>query len=72
MRYLLRTNAGYKHFAKKFERTVLPDVGRQGSEMAVCVQSFFCWRLLASENGLYELGNIFCHVAPVLSTCSLT
>ena len=41
MRYLLRTNTGYKHFAKKFERAVLARVGRDGSEMAVCLRGFF-------------------------------
>ena len=41
MRYLLRTNAGYEHLAKKVERAVLTRVGRNGSEMAVCLQSFF-------------------------------
>ena len=67
MRYLLPTNASYKHLAKKFERAVLTHVGRDGSEIAVCLQSFFvCWRLLASENGLYKLVNLFCHVGPGL------
>ena len=37
MRYLLRIYAGYKHLAKKIERTVLPHVGRGGSEMAAFV-----------------------------------
>ena len=33
--------------------------------MAVCLRSFFVrQRLLASENGLYELANMFCHVGP--------
>ena len=41
MRYLLRTNTGYEHLAKKFERAVLTHVERDGSEMAVCVQSIF-------------------------------
>ena len=40
MRYLLRTNTGYEHLANKFERTVLTHVGRDGSEMAVCLRSF--------------------------------
>ena len=52
MRYLLRTNTGYEHLAK-FERAVLTHVGRNGSVMAVCQQSFFVRsRLLATENGL--------------------
>ena len=41
MGYLLRTNTGYKHLAKKFERAVLTRVGRDGSEIAVCPQGFF-------------------------------
>ena len=41
MRYLLRTNAGYEHLAKKFDRAVLAYVGRDGSEMAVCLRRFF-------------------------------
>ena len=38
MGYLLRTNTGYKHLAKKFERAVLTRVGRECSEMAVKVR----------------------------------
>ena len=65
MRYLLRTNAGYEHLAKKFKRTVLTCVGRDGSEMAVCLRRFFVrQRFLASENDLYELASTFCHVPP--------
>ena len=41
MGYLLRTNTAYKHLAKKFERTVLTCVGRDGSEMAVSLQRFY-------------------------------
>ena len=41
MKYLLPTNTGYKHLAKKFERAVLKHVGRDGLEMAVCVRSVF-------------------------------
>ena len=41
MRYLLRTNTSYEHLAKKFERTVLTCVGRDGLEMTVCLQRFF-------------------------------
>ena len=41
MRYLLRTNASYKHLAKKFERAVLTCVERDGSEMAVSLRRFF-------------------------------
>ena len=37
MRYLLRTNTNNKHLAKKFEQTVLTGVGRDGSEIAVCL-----------------------------------
>ena len=40
MGYLLRTNTGYKHLAE-FERTVLTCVGRDGSEIAVCLRRFF-------------------------------
>ena len=40
MRYILRTNTGYEHLAKKFERAVLTHVERDGSEMAVCLRSF--------------------------------
>ena len=65
MRYLLRTNTSYEHLAKKLERAVLRCVGRDGSEMAVCLQNFFVrLRFLASENGLYELATMFCHVGP--------
>ena len=33
--------------------------------MAVCLRSFFVrQRLLVSENDLYELANMFCHVGP--------
>ena len=41
MGYLLRTNTGYKHLAKKLERAVLTRVGRDGSEMAVSRRRFF-------------------------------
>ena len=41
MRDLLRTNTSYEHLVKKFERTVLKCVGRDGSEMAVCLRRFF-------------------------------
>ena len=42
MRHLLRTgtNTSYKHLAKKFERTVLTCVGRDGSEMAVVYEDY--------------------------------
>ena len=65
MRYLLRTNTSNEHLAKKFERTVLTCVGRDVSEIAVCLRRFFV-RLpfLARENGLYELASTFCHVPP--------
>ena len=63
MRYLLRTNTGYEHLAKKFERAVLTHVARNGSEMGICVRSFFVrYRLLASGNDLYKFANMFCHV----------
>ena len=65
MGYLLRTDTGYKHLAKKFERAVLTCVERDSSEIAVCLRRFFVRkRFLASENGLYELVSTFCHVAP--------
>ena len=65
MGYLLRTNTGYKHLAKKSEQAVLTGVGRDDSEMAVSRRRFFArYRFLASENGLYELVSTFCHVAP--------
>ena len=33
--------------------------------MAVCLRRVFVrYRLLASENGLYELASTFCHVGP--------
>ena len=41
MGYLLRTNTGYKHLAKKIERAVLTRVGRECSEMAVSLRRFF-------------------------------
>ena len=41
MGYLLRNNTGYEHLAKKFERAGLTCVGRDGSEMAVCLRGFF-------------------------------
>ena len=41
MRYLLRTNTGYEHLAKKFKQAVLTHVGRNGSEMAVRLRRFF-------------------------------
>ena len=64
MRYLLHTNTGYEHLAKKSEQAVLTHVGRDSSEITVCLRSFFVRkRLLANENGLYELANTFCHVA---------
>ena len=37
MKYLLPTNTCYEHLGKKFQRTVLTCVGRDGSEMAVCL-----------------------------------
>ena len=42
MRYLLRTNTGYEHLAKKFKRAVLTHVGRDGSEMAACMGRRLC------------------------------
>ena len=67
MRYLLRTNTDYEHLAKKFKRAVLTHVGRDGLEMAIFLRRFFvCYRLLASENGLYELANTFSDVGPDL------
>ena len=58
MRYLLRTNTDHKHLATKFEGAVLAHVGQDSSEMAVCLRSFLVrYRLLASENGSYELFN---------------
>ena len=41
MKNLVRNNTSYEHVAKKFERAVLTYVGRDGSEMAVCVRRFF-------------------------------
>ena len=65
MRYLLRTNTSFEHLAKKFERTVLTCVGRDGSEIAVCLRRFFVRsHFLASESGLYKLPSTFCHVPP--------
>ena len=65
MGYLLRTNTSNEYLAKKFERTILTCVGREGSGMAVSRRRFFArQRFLASENGLYELVSTFCHVAP--------
>ena len=65
MRYLLRTNTSNEHLAMKFERTVLTCVGRDVSEIAVCLRRFFVLlRFLASENGLYALASTFCHVFP--------
>ena len=53
------------NISQKFERTFLRCVGRDGSEIAVCLPRFFVRkRFLASENGLYELVSTFCHVAP--------
>ena len=49
MRYFLRTNAGYKHLAEKFEQAVLALVGRDVLEMTVCLRSFFF--LLAPLSG---------------------
>ena len=40
MRYLLLTNTGYEHLTKKFEQAALTHVGRDGSEMAICLKSF--------------------------------
>ena len=40
MRYLLHTNTGYEHLTKKFEQAALTHVGRDGSEMAICLKSF--------------------------------
>ena len=37
----LCTNTGYEQLEEKFERAVLTHVGQDGSEMAVCLQSFF-------------------------------
>ena len=68
MRYLLRTYTSYEHLAKKFERAVLTCVGLHGSEIVVCLRRFFVRkRFLASENGLYEFANTFCHVGPGLA-----
>ena len=40
MRYLLLANTSYEHLAKNIERVVLMCVGRDGSEMAVCLRTF--------------------------------
>ena len=67
MRYLLPIKTGYEHLAGKFERAVLTHVGRDGSVMAICVQSYFVRdHLLTSENGLYDFADTFCHVDPDL------
>ena len=39
--YATSTNTSNEHLAKKFERTVLTCVGRDGSEIAVCLRKFF-------------------------------
>ena len=68
MRYVLRTNTSYEHLIKKFERAALTCVGRDGSEMEVCLRRFFIRQcFLASENGLYELASTFCYVGPDLA-----
>ena len=41
MRYLLRPNTSCEHLAKKFQQTILTCVGRDGSEMAVCLGGVF-------------------------------
>ena len=41
MKYLLLTNAGYEHLAKKFKRAVSTHIERDGSKIAVCVRRFF-------------------------------
>ena len=41
VQYLLRTNTSYEHQAKKLERAVLTCVGRDGSEIAICLRRFF-------------------------------
>ena len=67
MRYLLRTNTGYKHLPKKFEQTVLTYIGRDSSQWQFVNEVFlFVSSFSASENGLYELVNMFCRVGPVL------
>ena len=40
MGYLLRTNTGYKHLAKKFERAVLACVGRDGQKWQLVYEDF--------------------------------
>ena len=40
MRYILRTNTGYKHLAKKLERALLAHVGRDGLKMAFVDEVF--------------------------------
>ena len=60
MRYLLRSNTSYEHLAKKFKRTVLTCIGRDDSEMAVCLRRFFV------RCRLYELASTFCDVPPSL------
>ena len=67
MRYLLCTNTGNEHLAKKFDQAVLTCVRRDASEMSVCLRRFFVrQRFLASENGIYELASTFCHAGLVL------
>ena len=41
MRNLLHTNTGSEHLANELERTFITHVGRDGSKMVVCPQSFF-------------------------------
>ena len=56
-----------QHLAKKFERAFLTRVGRDGRKIAFCLQSFLLVKPLSvSENGVYELVNMFCHVGPDL------
>ena len=51
-----------QYLAKKFEQAFLRHVRRDGWEIAFCLLKFFARkRLLASENGLYELASTFYH-----------
>ena len=67
MKYLLRTNASYVTSRTEIRATIFNACwARWFGNGSLSTKFFVCLRLLASDNGLYELANILCNVGPVV------
>ena len=64
MRYLLRSNTGYVTSRKEIRASVFDACWERRFRNGILSKFFVRYRLLASENDLYELANIFCNVDP--------